>query len=100
MQRVIARMRGKPLSEPPSPLPEVPRVFVENPIYFFTNRFAVGGPNSAVSAFLPSLLLVRTRPVLACRLQSGLWSCTAVRSMPRALGRAAGQPSPMRLPAS
>jgi 2-keto-4-pentenoate hydratase/2-oxohepta-3-ene-1,7-dioic acid hydratase in catechol pathway len=48
MQRVIARMRGRPPIDPPMPLAEVPRVFVESPIYFFTNRFAVGGPDSTV----------------------------------------------------
>jgi 2-keto-4-pentenoate hydratase/2-oxohepta-3-ene-1,7-dioic acid hydratase in catechol pathway len=49
MQRVIARMAGKTPTEAPAPLGEVPRVFVERPIYFFTNRYAVGGPESTVN---------------------------------------------------
>jgi 2-keto-4-pentenoate hydratase/2-oxohepta-3-ene-1,7-dioic acid hydratase in catechol pathway len=48
MRRVLARMRGTEPSKPPAPKDEIPRVFVERPIYFFTNRFAVGAPNSTV----------------------------------------------------
>jgi len=48
MQRVLARIRGIEPSKPPAPMNEIPRVFVERPIYFFTNRFAVGAPDSTV----------------------------------------------------
>jgi 2-keto-4-pentenoate hydratase/2-oxohepta-3-ene-1,7-dioic acid hydratase in catechol pathway len=48
MQRVLARMRGAEPLQLTTPMDEIPRVFVERPIYFFTNRFAVGAPNSTL----------------------------------------------------
>jgi 2-keto-4-pentenoate hydratase/2-oxohepta-3-ene-1,7-dioic acid hydratase in catechol pathway len=49
MQRIAARRRGdEGAAAAARPLPEVPAIYREQPIYYITNRFSVAGPDTDI----------------------------------------------------